>query len=285
MSHILNPVKSGGTLISDYEIENFKGALIAVKTGNTVDIDLMTSAVAPGNYNTITVNSYGLITAGTNVDLVENAGNTPSIAQAVSFPAASGTPGRLFIATNSKSLWRNTGTVWSLIFPQMSGDLTVNNSSIPVEATLATVNSTVGTFGNSDNIPVVTVNGKGLVTNVNTVPNTGSSGTCKTNVVYLSNNTVFSFTPAFDSGIFFVNAKYQAAVGYIFGGTYVANTSMQYLEKWEEGGKYHTYTNIVLTGMTGNNDRINISVYHDGRMFIENRTGVAQYIQYTIIAA
>ena len=35
-------------------------------------------------------------------------------------------------------------------------------------ATLATVNSTTGSFGSASSIPVITVNGKGLVTNVTT---------------------------------------------------------------------------------------------------------------------
>lgn len=47
----------------------------------------------------------------------------------------------------------------------MSGDVTTSGAV----ATLATVNATVGTFGSASAIPVVTVNAKGLVTNVTTV--------------------------------------------------------------------------------------------------------------------
>ena len=50
----------------------------------------------------------------------------------------------------------------------MSGDITTSGAV----STLATVNSTVGTFGSTTTIPVVTVNAKGLVTNVTTVPTT-----------------------------------------------------------------------------------------------------------------
>jgi hypothetical protein len=45
----------------------------------------------------------------------------------------------------------------------LTGDVTASGSGI-VAATLATVNSNVGTFGNSTTVPTYTVNGKGLIT-------------------------------------------------------------------------------------------------------------------------
>jgi hypothetical protein len=55
--------------------------------------------------------------------------------------------------------------------PNLSGDI----SSANTVTTLATVNSNVGTFGGTGAIPVVTVNGKGLVTGISTVaPNNGT---------------------------------------------------------------------------------------------------------------
>jgi hypothetical protein len=55
--------------------------------------------------------------------------------------------------------------------PNLTGDI----SSVNTTTTLATVNSNVGTFGGTGAIPVVTVNGKGLVTGVSTVaPNNGT---------------------------------------------------------------------------------------------------------------
>jgi len=50
------------------------------------------------------------------------------------------------------------------------GDLTMsgNTGTAITNATLATVNSNTGTFGSSVNIPVITVNGKGLITAVST---------------------------------------------------------------------------------------------------------------------
>jgi hypothetical protein len=49
--------------------------------------------------------------------------------------------------------------------PNLSGDV----SSVNTVTTLATVNSNVGTFGSAGAIPVVIVNGKGLVTGISTV--------------------------------------------------------------------------------------------------------------------
>jgi hypothetical protein len=64
-----------------------------------------------------------------------------------------------------------TGTATSTTnIPNLTGDI----SSVNTTTTLATVNSNVGTFGGTGAIPVVTVNGKGLVTEVSTVsPNNG----------------------------------------------------------------------------------------------------------------
>jgi hypothetical protein len=51
-----------------------------------------------------------------------------------------------------------------------SGSATMTNlGNVNIVNTLNTVNSSVGTFGGSSSIPVVTVNAKGLVTNVSTV--------------------------------------------------------------------------------------------------------------------
>lgn len=58
---------------------------------------------------------------------------------------------------------------------QLSGDVTTPPGPGPVAATLATVNSNIGTFGSSVAIPVITVNGKGLITAVTTAPNSGGA--------------------------------------------------------------------------------------------------------------
>lgn len=59
------------------------------------------------------------------------------------------------------------GTVSSII-PAIVGDVSGSFNGTNIPTTLATVNSNVGTFGSSTQIPVVTVNAKGLTTAVTT---------------------------------------------------------------------------------------------------------------------
>jgi len=66
--------------------------------------------------------------------------------------------------TNASNI--SSGTLGAARLPAFTGDATSSAGSSAL--TLATVNSTTGTFGSSSSIPVVTVNGKGLVTSVTT---------------------------------------------------------------------------------------------------------------------
>lgn len=64
-----------------------------------------------------------------------------------------------------------SGTAW--VSHAFSGDFTIGNTGV---ATLATVNSNVGTFGDSSHVAQVTVNGKGLITAVANVSVSGGGG-------------------------------------------------------------------------------------------------------------
>lgn len=74
------------------------------------------------------------------------------------------------------------------------GDLTLsgNTGTAITNATLATVNSTTGTFGSSTSIPVVTVNGKGLVTSVTTSAVAGGQyfGTAATKAIAYNSTSI-----------------------------------------------------------------------------------------------
>jgi hypothetical protein len=81
------------------------------------------------------------------------------------------------ITVNAKGLV--TGVTTASISGSISvtgGDLTLsgNTGTAITNATLATVNSNVGTFGSSTSVPVVTVNSKGLVTSVTTANISGA---------------------------------------------------------------------------------------------------------------
>jgi hypothetical protein len=85
-----------------------------------------------------------------------------------SFDGAQGTAGQVLTSAGTG----NTPT-WATVSGSISvtgGDLTLsgNTGTAITNATLATVNSNTGAFGSSSSIPVITVNGKGLVTGVTT---------------------------------------------------------------------------------------------------------------------
>jgi len=85
-----------------------------------------------------------------------------------SFDGAQGTAGQVLTSAGTG----NTPT-WATVSGSISvtgGDLTLsgNTGTAITNATLATVNSNTGSFGSSSSIPVITVNGKGLITAVST---------------------------------------------------------------------------------------------------------------------
>ena len=65
----------------------------------------------------------------------------------------------------------------SMGITQLTGDVTTPASSTgSTVATLATANSTPGTFGSATTTPIITVNSKGLITSVTTAATSGSGG-------------------------------------------------------------------------------------------------------------
>jgi len=74
------------------------------------------------------------------------------------------------------------------------GDLTLsgNTGTAITNATLATVNSNTGSFGSSSSIPVITVNGKGLITAVSTSAVAGGQyfGTAATKAIAYNSTSI-----------------------------------------------------------------------------------------------
>ena len=190
-----------------------------------------------GTYVSVTTDAFGRVASGSStqawstltatptsvsgygiLDAVTNTGNTPSISSGLlSARPAAGTAGRLYIATDTNSLFRDTGSVWSLVSPAVSGD--GNISAGGTTLTLGTVNTDVGTYGSTTTIPVLTVNGKGLITAVTTasisgaitldgdVTGTGSTGGNVSTTLATVNSNVGQFGDATHVPQYTVNAK------------------------------------------------------------------------------
>lgn len=121
-----------------------------------------------------------------------------------------------------------------------AGTLNVNGlSSVTAPLTLATVNSAPGVFGDDKNVPIVTVNNKGLVTSVTTIP------------IALSTTDVPEGT-----NLYFVNSRARAAISVSGDLTYnVATGVISYttpaLSPVGISGDYNDLTNKpVLTRLT-----------------------------------
>ncbi|NCN95197.1 MAG: hypothetical protein GW917_00575, partial [Bdellovibrionales bacterium] len=92
---------------------------------NTGALTLSTSGVSAGTYKSVTVDTKGRVTAGTNpttlsgygiTDAVQNAGGTVSIQSGLdaSKPAA-GTAGAVYIATDTQMIYRDNGATWDTV--------------------------------------------------------------------------------------------------------------------------------------------------------------------------
>jgi hypothetical protein len=151
-------------------------------THNEVDANfnnLNTDKIQSGN--TVAVLT---ITSATVTDL--------AVTGITSFDGAQGTAGQVLTSAGTG----NTPT-WATVSGSISvtgGDLTLsgNTGTAITNATLATVNSNTGAFGSSSSIPVITVNGKGLITAVSTSAVAGGQyfGTAATKAIAYNSTSI-----------------------------------------------------------------------------------------------
>jgi hypothetical protein len=157
------------------------GATRTINIGNAGVAGSTTAITIGGTANTSTITANGTWTYSG-----ANAYGTPAsiiLTNATGLPiggiSATGTP-------SSSTYLRGDGS-WQTVSGSISvtgGDLTLsgNTGTAITNATLATVNSNTGSFGSTTSIPVITVNGKGLITAVSTATvsslpsQTGNSG-------------------------------------------------------------------------------------------------------------
>ena len=167
-----------------------------ITSSSTISVDLAASGATAGTYGSsvavpqIVVDTYGRITAISNVSIPLSTGTVTSVSAAgTQGITISGSPittsGTINIGLGNITpiSVAATGTITgSNISGTNAGDQTITahgdatgvssgigaNTSLPI--TLATVNATPGTYGDSYTVPTVTVNNKGLVTSVATAP-------------------------------------------------------------------------------------------------------------------
>lgn len=77
-------------------------------------------------------------------------------------------PGDIYYALDTNKTYVTVDGQWKLQSPEFTGDINIPQAT--TVATLATVNLSPGTYGDTNNIPVITVDGKGRVTTSYTVP-------------------------------------------------------------------------------------------------------------------
>ena len=156
-------------------LDTTNGTIDYLSSTNINSSGIITAGTFSGNLqNTLTLNTSGTGLSGSAT--FNNSG--VSTFTVISNATSNSTGGTLVARDGSGNFSANTitatlsGTATTTTnIPNLSGDVSSNNTV----TTLATVNSNVGTYGDSGSIPRITVNGKGLITGVSTVaPNNGT---------------------------------------------------------------------------------------------------------------
>jgi hypothetical protein len=184
--------RTGAVTLTDTDVNTALGytaansSLVALKANNLSDLASASAArtnLGLGTAATTASTAYATAAQGTNADTAYGWGNHASagyaadnaVVKLTGDQTVGGT--KTFSSTLTASVSGNAGTATALATGRTissTGDVAYTSASfdgssnVTGTATLATVNSNVGSFGSSTAIPVVTVNAKGLVTAVST---------------------------------------------------------------------------------------------------------------------
>ncbi|WP_168196448.1 tail fiber domain-containing protein [Bdellovibrio sp. NC01] len=156
--------------------------------------DLPASGVTAGTYKSVTVDSYGRVTAGTSptllsgygiTDAVKNDGSTPSIQSGLdASKPAFGTTGKIYVATDTKKIYRDTGSAWDMIGSSVTGTVTsvatgtgLSGGPITSSGTISLANTavTAASYGSATQVPTFTVDAQGRLTAAANVTITGTT--------------------------------------------------------------------------------------------------------------
>lgn len=179
-----------------------------------------------------------------------------------------------------------TGTLQSAQFPALTGDITTTAGSLAT--ILATVNSNVGTFGDASDIPVVTVNAKGLTTAISTVQviapagtlsgptlNSTVTGSSLTSLGYLTNLNVAG-TVGIGTNFPGAPLDVEAILAATSGTEYGIKERVQISAPSNSSSLFQGFGNTIFT-LLGNTSNYFIikSAYHEAD---HNGTGTVQYM-------
>ena len=152
-------------------------------SGNTISANLsVTTQLNSGTTHTGNVYSTGVIhstiASGTPPMLVTSTTQVPN----------------LYAARAALADVTTNGLTTASSFSNVAGDVSVSGNNSTLQFTLSNVNPTVGTFGNTVQVPQITVNSKGLITTIANVAITFPAQTLISNTSEITANTV-SGTP------------------------------------------------------------------------------------------
>ena len=158
--------------------------------------DLPTSGVTASTYRSVTVDTYGRVTTGSNpttlsgygiTDSVQNTSGVPSMSAGIdtSLPSA-GTAGRIYFATDTHKIYRDNGTTWDVLSSAIGSGGTVTSVSsgtglsggpVTGSGTISLANTTVSaaSYGSATQVPSFTVNAQGQLTAASNVTITGTT--------------------------------------------------------------------------------------------------------------